>query len=128
VVNPAVVAEVLETYPDVVEAVVVALGSPSEPVLGALIESARPLEEGAVRRHSARHLPRGRARESSARPARCPRLPSGKPDRLQCLAMLERAAAAELLRAAERAAKRAGAYVFPAVPRQECTTGSTSLA
>jgi len=93
VVNPTAVAEVLEAHPDVVEAVVVALGSPSQPVLGALLESARPLAMSAVRRHSARQLPPWSRPRVLDQTRALPRLPSGKPDRLACLAILERTSA-----------------------------------
>src|SRR5262249_4354604 len=53
VVSTALVSAVLEAHPAVMEAVVVPIGDAGDPVLAALLESAEPLDLGAVRAHLA---------------------------------------------------------------------------
>jgi long-chain acyl-CoA synthetase len=88
VVNPAAVAEILEAYPGIAEAVVLPLGAPAGPALGVLLESAQPLDIGEIRAHLARTLPAWSRPRVLDQTRALPRLPSGKPDRLACIAML----------------------------------------
>jgi long-chain acyl-CoA synthetase len=89
VLNPTVVAEALEASPGISEAVVVPIGSPADPVLAALVESLGLLDMDEVQ-DQLRMLP-ARWRPHVVEQTRAlPRLPSGKPDRLACIAILER--------------------------------------
>ncbi len=92
VVSPSVIAGALEAYPEVSEAVVVPLGAAAEPVLGALIETPLPVAAERLRDHLARSLPPWSRPRLIEQTRRLPRLPSGKPDRMACIALLERAA------------------------------------
>jgi long-chain acyl-CoA synthetase len=89
VVSPAVVAEVLESYPGILEAVVMSLGPPARPVLAALLECAVTVSTDALREHLARALPPWARPRLLQQTRSLPRLPSGKPDRLACAAALE---------------------------------------
>lgn len=89
VVNPVVVAEILEAYPGIAEAVVCPLGPTVKPVLAALLESPQPLDIGDVQAHLARRLPPWSRPRVLDQARALPRLPSGKPDRMACIAMLE---------------------------------------
>jgi acyl-coenzyme A synthetase/AMP-(fatty) acid ligase len=88
-VNPTVVAEALEASPDISEAVVVPIGSPADPVLAALLESSGPLDMGRVQDQLLALPARWRPHVLDQTRA-LPRLASGKPDRLACIAILER--------------------------------------
>jgi acyl-CoA synthetase (AMP-forming)/AMP-acid ligase II len=89
VVNPAVVAEILEAYPGIAEALVFPLGPTVKPVLAALLESPQPLDIDDVQAHLARRLPPWSRPRVLDQARALPRLPSGKPDRMACIAMLE---------------------------------------
>jgi long-chain acyl-CoA synthetase len=88
VVDPGVVAEVLERFSGIAEAVVVPVGPAAEPVLAALVESVEPVDMNAVRAHLGRSLPGWSHPRILKRSAALPRLPTGKPDRLACIAIL----------------------------------------
>lgn len=90
IVSTSVVAGALEACPGVDEALVVPVGPPAEPVIAALLESSRPLDLDRVRDHVARRLPPWSQPRILEQTRALPRLPSGKPDRLACMARLER--------------------------------------
>jgi acyl-CoA synthetase (AMP-forming)/AMP-acid ligase II len=90
VVSPAVIAEVLDGYPGIADAVVVALGPAAQPALAALIESVPPIDLAAVHAHLTRVLPASLRPRVLDQVQALPRLSSGKPDRMACIAMLER--------------------------------------
>jgi len=89
IVSTVVVAEALEACPGVVEALVVPVGAAAEPVIAALLESSRPLDLNGIRDHVARRLPSWSQPRILEQTRALPRLPSGKPDRLACMARLE---------------------------------------
>jgi len=77
------------SHPRIVEAVVVPIGPATEPVLAALIECVWALDMDEVREQLARTLPPWSQPRVLAQVHALPRLPSGKPDRLACIAHLE---------------------------------------
>jgi acyl-CoA synthetase (AMP-forming)/AMP-acid ligase II len=89
IVSTATIASALETHPRIVEAVVVPIGPATEPVLAALIECVGALDMDEVREQLARMLPPWSQPRVLAQVHALPRLPSGKPDRLACIARLE---------------------------------------
>jgi acyl-coenzyme A synthetase/AMP-(fatty) acid ligase len=90
ILSPAMVAGALEAYPGVTAVVVVPLGPPEDPALAALCETPDPLDTNALRSHLARLLPDWSQPRPIEQTRRLPRLPSGKPDRLACIALLRR--------------------------------------
>lgn len=89
VMSTAVIASALETHPRIAEAIVVPIGRATEPVLAALIECVGVLDMDEVREHLARTLPPWSQPRVLVQVHALPRLPSGKPDRLACIARLE---------------------------------------
>lgn len=91
VVSPAAVASALESYPGVVETVVVPIGPSADPVLAVLLESAVTLDMQRVRDHLATRLPAWSQPRVIEQTRALPRLASGRADRRACIARLEHA-------------------------------------
>lgn len=89
VVSTAVIASALENHPGICEAVVFPIGPTTEPVVAALVECVGALDMDEVREYLARTLPPWSQPRVLAQVPSLPRLPSGKPDRLACIARLE---------------------------------------
>lgn len=89
-VDPAEVAAALERYDGIVDAAVVRLESPTGPVLGALVQSADPIDLAALRGHLARSVPAWSQPRVVASTSRLPRLASGRVDRRACIETLSR--------------------------------------
>ena len=88
-VSTATVAAALECHPGIAEVVVVPVGPAGAPVLAVLMESPQPLDLDGVRAHLAARLPAASMPRILEQVRALPRLPSGKPDRLACIARLD---------------------------------------
>jgi len=89
-VNPAEVAGVLLSYPGITDAAVVALPSPTGPVIGALVECEMTVTLTELRSHIARLLPPWSQPRALQVINELPRLPGGKADRRICIEILEK--------------------------------------
>jgi acyl-coenzyme A synthetase/AMP-(fatty) acid ligase len=88
-VSTAAVASLIETHPHIAEAVVVPVGPAEAPTLAALVESAQPLDLDGVKAHVAARVSPAAMPRIIDQVRALPRLPSGKPDRLACIAQLD---------------------------------------
>lgn len=93
-VNPAEVAAVLEAVEGVTDVAVVPVEAGAGAVLGAVVQSDRPIDGGRLRRALADALPAWAQPRVLEVVGALPRLASGRTDRRACIALLERAAGA----------------------------------
>jgi acyl-CoA synthetase (AMP-forming)/AMP-acid ligase II len=89
-VSPDGVTDALIRHPQIDNALVVPLASPRGVLIGALVQTRGTLGGDDVRRHAARLLPPWAQPHVVDVTDALPRLPGGKPDRLACIARLQR--------------------------------------